>query len=150
MSSRKCDYIAENIIKRHLLVKFKKSEESFWITNISNKIVSLRDLNLSIPPMKSMNLLDSRHHSLTKEQIATSITSGSLFAKQKMVVVRKIPPIGIVSNEILLQADSVLLTKKRSAVETKRVIYEELDITDDEFAKSNADFAELDHSGKYK
>src|SRR5665213_2609119 len=117
-------------IKTHFFVKLKskEKEESFWITNISKKIVSLRDLNLSIPPMKSMNLLDSRHHHLTKEQISSSVSSGSLYAKQKMVVVRKVPPLGIVKNEILLQADSILPVKKRSAVEIKRVVYEELDI----------------------
>jgi hypothetical protein len=57
------------------------NKDSFWITNISKRIVSLSDLGLAVKPMTSINLLDSKHYYLNKEQLTKSETSGSIFAK---------------------------------------------------------------------
>lgn len=72
-------------------------EDQFWITNISNKNVSLRDLALTVPGVKNgnprhMNLLDSRHFHYTAEQLEESATSGSLFAKSNLIKIRKVVP----------------------------------------------------------
>lgn len=124
-------------------------EESFWITNISKRIVSLADLALSIQPMSSMNLLDKKHHYLTKEQLIKSATSGSLFAKRDKVVVRRVPP-GVKKKDLIpFQENAVFPTHQRSVVEVENVKYEELSLTDDDFAKENADTAQQDHLGKW-
>ena len=129
---------------------YKRPEDAFWITNISKRVVSLTDLALAIQPMTSMNLLDSKHHYYTKEQLIKSATSGSLFAKRDKVVVRQVAP-GVKKKELIpWQEDAVFPTKKRSMVETEDIKYEELELSDDDFAKENADTAEQDHLGKWE
>ena len=74
------------------LPPFKKAKE-FWITNISNKAISLADLGIHIYPFRSVNLLDSNHYRhITEKQLINSAKSGSLFVKSKYVVVRKVHP----------------------------------------------------------
>jgi len=129
--------------------RFKRTPDpTFWVTNISKCEVSLRDLNYSIPPMSTVNLL-SKNHSLTKAQIETSAASGSIFAKSDKIKVRLIPPQHLPPSILPIDRENPIPTRQRSALKIEHVHYEELNISDDDFAKENADLAEQDRLGKY-
>lgn len=119
------------------------SDNEFWITNISNMNVSLSDLGLTVPARRSMNLLDSRHHSLSKELLLTSAESGSLYKKRNKIVVRKVPPVSEARQLLEVAYNAAVATRRRSAVKVEEVHYEELDVSDDEFAMNAADL--VDH-----
>lgn len=129
--------------------KKEDTKDFFWITNITKKIVNLSDINVVIYPMRSLNLMDKKHYSFKKEQLIKSAESGSLKAKEKMVVVRKVPPVLEKQPRILIQEDAVFQTRQRSSIEVENIKYEELDVSDDQFAAENADTAETDHLGKW-
>lgn len=114
--------------------------KEFWLVNLSKRNVCLRDLALTIPAQRSMNLLDSKHFNYTQDQLETSATSGSIFAKSKMVKVRKIAPVvavkpGIyVLNEprnIPLRSQVVIVNKK---LEDLLEIDDDANISDQKFA----------------
>lgn len=69
----------------------KVSENEFWVTNISNKNVSLPDLAFTFPARRSVNLLNN-HFSFTKEQLETSLKAGSLSKRSDVLKIRKITP----------------------------------------------------------
>jgi hypothetical protein len=127
----------------------KQNKQSFWITNISKMNVSLSDLGLHIYAMRSINLLDARHYSLTLEQIQKSAESGSLFKKRDKIVIRKVIPESAIELSPPIQNDAIFPTRQRSLVDIEKITYEELDIKDEDFAEENADTAESDHTGKY-
>lgn len=127
-----------------------KKQDFFWITNIVKKAVHLGDIGVVIQPRTSINLLDKKHYTLTKEQLEKSAKLGSLFAKNKMVVIRKVPPNEDPKKYLPFKEDAVFTTKQRSTVEIENVKYEELQMSDDDFAEENADMAEADHLGKWK
>lgn len=124
---------------------------SFWITNISKKAISLADLGITIYPMRSINLFDINHYKhLSQDQIIASATSGSLLAKSKYVVVRKVAPdITTTKIQIPLQENAVFHTNQRSIIEIDRVTYDELIIKDEEYADENSDITQEDHLGKW-
>lgn len=67
-------------------------EAEFWVSNVSDRNVTVRDLAMSIKARSNVNLLDSRHYSFTLEQLQESQKSGSLFAKRHFLKVREVPP----------------------------------------------------------
>lgn len=121
--------------------------KEFWITNITKRDVSLGDLNLTIRAYTSINLLDKHYH-FTMEQIEKSLKEGgSLYAKQKMVYVRKIAPISRKMNRpILIDLYKSGPQRTKSIYEVKYEKYEELEISDEQFAEENADTAERDRA----
>jgi hypothetical protein len=114
-----------------------KNKESFWVTNISKRNVSLADLNLTIKSYTSVDLL-SKHYYYTKEQLIKSVESGSIFKKRDKIVVRKISPEILKANMPFLK-DSFIPSRERSVIEIKEELYEELDVSDEKFAEENAD-----------
>jgi hypothetical protein len=128
----------------------KTPAPTFWITNISKKAVNLSDLATIIYPMSHINLLDKKHYSLTIEQITSSQTSGSLFRRKKQVVIRQFPPDHETPMFIPFDRETTFPTKHRSTVEPDNTRYEELDVSDEEYASDNSDTAETDHVGKWK
>lgn len=122
----------------------------FWITNISKRIVSLSDLNISVPARASVNLLDKKHYQFTEEQLVKSAQSGSLFKKQNSLVVRIVPPEMPQKDNLPWQEDAVFQTKHRSTIKVEEVKYEELNIKDEDFANENAESAEADNVGRWK
>lgn len=123
------------------MVKSRFSEQ-FWVTNISNMNVSLADLALSIPARKTVNLLDTRHYSFTKEQLEASHTNGSLFKKRSKIKKRKVPP--IIETRQMLEVDfnAIVPSRRRSIVQIENIQYEELDLSDDIFAQQVADLTD--------
>lgn len=118
-------------------------KQSFWVTNISNRNVSLTDLNLTIKTFTTVNLLDNRHYDYTLEQLQESAIGGSLFNKRTMVVVREYGPDKI-SKTVPFDRETFIPTRQRSIFSMKEESYEELNVTDEQFAEENAETADLD------
>lgn len=116
---------------------------TFWLTNLTHMNVSLADLNLTVKAFSSVNLLDKRHYSYTLEQLQKSAESGSLFKKRDRVVVRKVAPEILKANVPLLR-ETFIPTREKSVLVIKEEKYEELNISDEEFANQNAETAEMD------
>jgi hypothetical protein len=128
--------------------------ETFWITNISNRDVTLSDLRVTIRAFTSVNLLDKKHHSLTKEQVLLSVNSGSIFKRNKIIYVRKVPPYAedlIKKYAKDLERDQPINfpSKCRSTIMAEDITYDELTVDDDTYAEENADMAEIDYSGRF-
>lgn len=121
----------------------KSKSISFWVTNISNRNVSLADLNLTIKAYASVNLLDNRHYYYTLAELQKSATEGSLYKKSNMIVIRKVPPPNFPINKPTLQ-ETFIPSRERSILQIKEEKYEELNVSDETFADQNADLAEID------
>jgi hypothetical protein len=121
----------------------KRLSTPFWVTNISNRNVTLTDLALNIPAYRTVNLMDTRHYQYTIEQLQKSATSGSLFLKRNMIVVRKVAP-EIHKEKKSINHQAVIPSRERSVLEIKEEKYEELQVTDEEFASDNYEMADSD------
>jgi hypothetical protein len=120
----------------------KTTNKEFWITNLSNKDVRLADLNLTIKAFTSVNLLGKKYN-YTLEQLEKSVASGSIFRKRDKIVKRTFPPEFIKMN-IVNMSDANIPSRERSVLEIKEEKYEELMVSDEEFAKENADLIDID------
>lgn len=117
-------------------------KKEFWIINISTRNVSLADLNITINSFNSVNLL-SKHYHLTLEQIESSVKSGSIFKKRDKIKIKGKAPIKEIAKPILEDKNGVLPnTRTKSIVMTKHEHYEELELSDEQFAEENADLNE--------
>jgi len=116
---------------------------SFWVTNMSKMNVSLSDLNLTIKAFTTINLLDQKHYSYTLDQLLTSATKGSLAKKKDKLVIRQVAPEYSKKN-VLLDRETFIPTRERSLFNIKEEKYEELEVSDEDFAKDNADTADMD------
>ncbi len=125
------------------MVRKAKNEHEFWVSNVCDKNVTVGDLGLSIPARKNVNLLDSKHYSLTLEQLETSAKSGSIFKKRDKLKVRQVAP------EILIKPGYYVSTMPlhmaqqgfRSNVVIEDKKYEELDFSTESEEKFAADMA---------
>lgn len=121
----------------------KAPPRTFWVTNISDRNVSLCDLGLTIRAGATVNLLDSRHYHLTEQQLETSAATGSIATKNDKIKVRKVPP-STLKTVPKLQETSFIPSRKISRVEVIPPKHVELDMSDEKFAEQNADLAETD------
>lgn len=126
-------------------------DPEFWITNISTNNISLSDLNITLNSYTSVNLLDKRHQYLTVEEIRDSLKKGALskYIKMRKIVIRHSAPV-IFKDEIKVDNDAIIPNRNTSIFEIEQKNYEELDITDEEFAAENADIAEMDTQPMFK
>lgn len=120
----------------------KSANKEFWVTNLSNRDVSLADLNLTIRAFTSVNLLGRRYH-YTLEQLEKSVASGSIFKKRDKIVKRLVPPQFIKMN-VVDMSDANMPSRERSVLDVKEEKYEELMVSDEDFAKENADLVDID------
>lgn len=120
----------------------QKSDLTFWITNISNRNVTLSDLNISIKANSSINLLDGKHHYYTLDQLNKSLESGSLFVKRDKIVKRLVPPGAKAKNVVSIDNNAIMPTKQRSILEVKIEKFQELDISDEDFAIQSLEMTE--------
>ena len=121
----------------------KKSPLPFWVTNISNMNVTLTDLAINIPAYRTVNLMDTKHYQYNLDQLQKSATSGSIFKKRNKIIVRKTAP-EIHKEEKPINRQSIIPSRERSVLEIKDEKYEELQITNEEFADENSELAEMD------
>jgi hypothetical protein len=134
----------------------KTEQPTFWLTNVSNRNVSLTDLNLTVKAYSSINLLDKKHYQYTLEEIQKSVTSGSVFKKRDKLTVRKVAPEILKANVPLLR-ETFIPSRERSVFAIKEENYEELMVdnenqkaSDEQFARDNADIIELDGQSLFK
>jgi hypothetical protein len=118
-------------------------KNELWITNISKMNISLSDLNLTIKSLASINLLDEKHYHYTLEQIEKSIQSGSIFKRRDKIFVRINAP-DLLKNNMSVIRETYIPSRKRSLFEMKVDHYDELDVSDEQFAEENADTADFD------
>lgn len=118
----------------------KKEAVTFWVTNISNRNVSLADLNLTIKAYNSVNLMDTRHYQYRIEQLKNSVESGSIFKKRDKIIVRKVAPEVLKAN-MPLTRETFIPTRERSLLAIKEENYEELNVSEDDQKKSDEIFA---------
>ena len=118
-------------------------KKEFWITNISNMNVSLTDLNLTVRSHSTINLLDAKHYSYTLEEIEQSVLNGSIAKKKDKIFVCKSGP-KTTKNNIAFIKDAYMPTRAKSIFSIKEETYEELNLSDEQFAEENAETAELD------
>lgn len=123
-----------------------KNKESFWVTNISNMNISLSDLNVTIAASSSVNLLDKKHYNTyTKEQLIKSANSGSIFKRKGKLFIRNNSPHLQDKNNVLFNKNSFIPSREKSIFVIKKEKYEELNISDEEFASESADIVEIDY-----
>lgn len=118
--------------------------EEFWIRNISNRNVCIGDLRLSIPPFVAINLFDTKRYRISKEDIQKSFISGSLSKKKDYIIKINNKLESIHNLNIKLSEIPILHKPRKNVVEVTQEIHDELLISDEDFAKENADFAEDD------
>lgn len=121
----------------------KFSNKEFWVTNISNRDVSLADLNLTIRAFTSINLLGRRYH-YTLEQLNNSVASGSIFKKRNKIFKRSVPPTLINMNVTGVDENAIIPSRERSVLDIKEEKYEELSVSDEDFAKESAELSDSD------
>jgi hypothetical protein len=121
----------------------KNENQSLWITNISKLNVTLADLGITIKARSSVNLLDKKHYKYTLDQIRKSIESGSIFKKRDKIYERKVPPVSIKSNTPIVK-DVFIPSRAKSVFVINEEKYNELDISDEQFAEENIEIVELD------
>ena len=110
-----------------------------WITNLSSsRDVAIHDLNLVVRKRTSINLYDFRRYPhLTFEQINNSAQFGDLLLKTnlKIISIRVVPPSN--RNKPLYDlelAENILPRKARSAITSEEKHFDELEISDTDFA----------------
>jgi hypothetical protein len=127
-----------------------KKTDFFWLTNISERDVSLSDLNLTIRSFTSVNLLDKKHYKFTLNELQKSLETGSLYKKRDKIVKRKVPPESVMNVKLIINNNSVIPSKARSALEIQNEYYEEeiLDenLSDEKFAEDSANLEILETS----
>ena len=116
----------------------KQKDLSFWITNISDRNVSLSDLNITIKAKSSVNLLNKKHYSFKLEDLEKSLSSGSLFKKRDKLFKRVVPP---VKENTFTQIDNsaIFPSKTRSIFEFQEEKFEELEFTDEQYQAQEGD-----------
>lgn len=122
----------------------KQEAKTFWVTNISKMNVSLADLDLTIKAFTSVNLLDNRHYQYTLDQLVKSAETGSIFKKRDRIVVRKVAPEVLKAN-LPLTRETFIPSRERSLFVIKHENYEELNVSDEQFASETADLVEMDN-----
>jgi len=121
-----------------------KEDKSFWLTNISKSNVSIADLNLTIKARSSVNLLDNKHYSYTLEQLQKSVDSGSVYSKRSKIKKRIVAP-EIIKMNVPFLRETYIPSRERSVFTIKEEKYEELSVTDEQFAEENIEIVELDN-----
>ena len=110
----------------------------FWITNISNRNVTLSDLNVTVKAYSSINLLNNKHYSYSLDDLENSLTKGSIFKKRNFIFLRKNPP-EIIKANVPLLSETYIPSRERSGVSIKEQKYEELSTTDEDFANDSSE-----------
>jgi len=127
------------------------TKQTFWVSNMTPRNVTLADLALNIKAFSTVNLLDQKHYKYTLEQLLKSKESGSLFIKKASISVRNVPPPVKKKDEIPIVYSSFMPTRARSILEVENKDFADLILSDEDqkkqdeiYAQENADLAELD------
>lgn len=123
--------------------------KDFWITNISDRNITLADLALNIKAFTTVNLLNKRHYSYTLEQLIKSKTNGSLFNKRDKILVREAGPGLKKEDKMPILAEASIPSRSKSVFSIEQIEYAELNVSaadkemqrkmDEEFAKESVE-----------
>ena len=121
--------------------------KEFWIKNITNLRVSLKDLRIVVPAYATLNLM-SKNYRYTEEELNKSLENGSLHAKSDKIKKRE-TLMTIVEEKVLIKEAADKINKRKkievnkkplpekekagySLVEMKEENYLELELTDEQ------------------
>lgn len=97
---------------------------------------------MTVKAFATINLLDSKHYHYNEDQLKASALNGSIHSKRDKIFVRKVPP--TIEVKMMPSVEMNIPTRQRSVLEVKYDTYEELNVSDEEWAAENADIVELD------
>ena len=120
---------------------------------MTKRLISLGDLGVLLQPYQAVNLLDRKNYpNITEGLITISLKAGALYRVRDWVRERKIPPAikDLKGPAKIGVSEQDYPSKIRSLLEHKEFNYDEMQVSDEEYAKENADSAEMDDSGKYR
>lgn len=118
--------------------------KELWITNVTKKDIFIYDLNFTVKALTSINILDPRHR-LTEDMVNKSFEQGSL-SKKKHEIIRRVSAPDVTKLNFIPISQNFRPSSERGIRYDRSLEpnYEELDITDEQFAEEYADMAELD------
>lgn len=119
-----------------------ENNSHFWVTNVCNRNVSLADLALTIPAYATVDLL-SKHYHFTIKQLEASAENGSIYKKSNKIKVRNVAPQPVVKPGIHTAKIEQKLAPSplRSLVKIEQTKYEELELSDEQYAEEAAAIA---------
>lgn len=109
---------------------------SFFVINVSNRNVCLSDLALTIPAGRCYDLLND-NFSFTIEQLKASLKDGSLYRKRDKIKIGKGRP-EVVEVGRIEMSEYPIITRPRSAVKIKEPVFEDLMLSDEDYANEMA------------
>lgn len=117
-------------------------KREFWLINTSlTQDIGVQDLGIRIGKGQRINL-STGNYLFTEEDILKSAESGSIFKKNKTLVLQEKKPQAIAHKMRFEIAETrVLKPARHSGVETVQPYYIELDIEDDILGKTDEEFA---------
>lgn len=114
---------------------------AFFVINVSDRNVCLSDLALTIPAGRCYDLLND-NFSFTIEQLKASLKDGSLHKKRDKIKIGKGRP-QVAAPEQRELSEYPIITRSRSAVKVEEPVFDDLIISDDDYASEMAeDFEE--------
>lgn len=122
-----------------------------WVTNLTKMNLTINDIGYTIPPYKTMDVLDYLHSYLTPEKVQVSIDGGDLRhgLNRKLLVIRQSEP-AVEKPRTLEISKASYPNKYRSVLEIEEKYYQELDfdstfVSDEEFVEKTIESAQDDH-----
>lgn len=103
--------------------------------------ISLGDLRVTIRSMSTVNLLDSKHYSFTREQLEQSAESGSIAARKGRLHVRRVAPDPPGRREVMIERNGAIIKPLRSQVRIDEPYYEELDLSEEQVEQAQVEYA---------
>lgn len=104
---------------------------SFFITNITNRNITIGDLQMSFKAYTTVNLLDFKHYHFTEQQIIDSFQSGSLYKKRKMFkIVNNLPK---KDENKIVNTKVIRFTPPRSIIKVEDKNFKELNYNDQDY-----------------
>lgn len=109
---------------------------AFFVINVSDRNVCLSDLALTVPAGRCYDLLND-NFSFTIEQLKASLKDGSLYRKRDKIKIGKGRPqtVEVGQREV---SEYPIITRNRSAVKVDEPVFEDLVISDDDYANEMA------------
>ena len=123
-----------------------------WVSNLTNHPIKIGDLGISIPPYKTIDLLDWKRSSLTLPAVQMSLEKGALLRKQdeKLIIIRQSKP-EKKHLELVPLSKVYIPSRARSFITIEEKKYEELEnpfdqAADMEIANELAESELADHA----
>ena len=110
---------------------------AFFVINVSDRNVCLSDLALTIPAGRCFDLLNDNFN-YTIGQLKASLKDGSLHKKRDKIKIGGGRPVLSAAPRKQI-SENPIITRPRSAVKLKEIVYDELIFSDEEYAYQMAE-----------